>query len=49
MAIKKTENGDQIIPAEQARVLASYLISLKRDDKMPESMDHGRKEEAEAK
>ena len=46
---KKTKKGLQIVPAEQARVLASYLISLKRDDQMPESMDHGRKEEAEAK
>ncbi|MBT8037102.1 MAG: cbb3-type cytochrome c oxidase subunit II [Verrucomicrobiae bacterium] len=37
---QKTDTGQQIVPAEQARVLASYLISLKRDDAMPESMDH---------
>jgi len=36
----------QIVPGEEARVLASYLISLKRDSKMPESMDHSPKEEA---
>ncbi len=33
----------QIVPLEQARVLASYLMSLKRDDTLPESMDHSKK------
>ena len=33
----------QVVPGEDARVLASYLISLKRDTAVPESMDHSPK------
>ena len=35
-----TDAMTQIVPREQARVLTSYLLSLKRDSAMPESMDH---------
>lgn len=36
------ESGDdtQVIAGEQARVLASYLMSLKRDDQMPDALKH---------
>ncbi|MFK7911062.1 MAG: hypothetical protein AB8F34_10760 [Akkermansiaceae bacterium] len=41
LAISSESNGDtQVIPKEQARVLASYLLSLKRDDEMPDSLKH---------
>jgi cytochrome c oxidase cbb3-type subunit 2 len=46
---QKTPSGQEIVPAEQARVLASYLISLKRDDAMPTSMDHSPKPQEESK
>lgn len=36
--------GHEIVPGEQARVLTSYLLSLKRDSQMPKSMDYKRKE-----
>ncbi|MCP5537047.1 MAG: cbb3-type cytochrome c oxidase subunit II [Akkermansiaceae bacterium] len=29
----------QVVPCEEARVLASYLLSLRRDSKLPASMD----------
>lgn len=45
----KTDDGQQIIPAEQARVLTSYLLSLKRDDTMPESMNYSPKKTKEDK
>lgn len=34
----------QVVPKEQARVLANYLVSLKRDSALPESMDYAPKE-----
>ncbi|MGJ8677561.1 MAG: cbb3-type cytochrome c oxidase subunit II [Akkermansiaceae bacterium] len=41
--------GTQVVPKEQARVLANYLLSLKRDDAMPESMNYAPKKLAESK
>lgn len=38
-----TKAMTQIVPGEEARVLTSYLISLKRDSVMPASMDHSPK------
>ncbi|MBT8043326.1 MAG: cbb3-type cytochrome c oxidase subunit II [Verrucomicrobiae bacterium] len=34
----------QIVPQEEARVLASYLLALKRDSALPESMNYAPKE-----
>jgi len=36
----KSDNGKIIQPQEQARVLVSYLLSLKRDDVLPASLNH---------
>jgi hypothetical protein len=36
----QTTDSTEIIPNEQARVLASYLLSLKRDDIMPDALKH---------
>ena len=38
-----TDTMTQIVAREDALVLASYLLSLKRDSAMPESMDHSPK------
>ena len=35
-----TEAMTKVVAREQAHVLTSYLLSLKRDSAMPESMDH---------
>lgn len=40
-------DGEQIVAKEDARVLVSYLMSLRRDDAVPESMDNSPKEENE--
>lgn len=50
LAIKANlKEGMQVIPTDQAMVLTSYLLSLKRDDVMPESMDYSpKKQEAAA-
>ncbi len=45
----KTASGQQVVPGEQARVLASYLLSLKRDDALPTSMDYSPKQPQESK
>ncbi len=37
----------QTVPQQDARVLASYLLSLKRDSALPESMDHAPKAKEE--
>jgi len=37
---EKTEDGEQIVPKEDARVLISYLMSLRRDDAVPISMNN---------
>ncbi|BDS07822.1 hypothetical protein NT6N_28620 [Oceaniferula spumae] len=37
---KKTKRGEQFVPKEEARVLVSYLMSLRRDDAVPLSMDN---------
>jgi cytochrome c oxidase cbb3-type subunit 2 len=34
-----TDAMTQVVPGEQARILAGYLLSLKRDSALPESMD----------
>ncbi|NWK55219.1 cbb3-type cytochrome c oxidase subunit II [Verrucomicrobiaceae bacterium N1E253] len=39
--------GRVIRPKQDARVLASYLLSFKRDDKMPKSLDYSGKDEEE--
>ena len=44
----KCDGEKQIIPTEQARLLANYLTSLKRDDAMPESMDYSPKQSAKS-
>ncbi len=38
------EDETQIIPSEQAIVLTNYLLSLKRDDALPEKLDHSPKQ-----
>ena len=43
------EEGTQVLPKEQARVLANYLLSLKRDDAMPATMDFSPQPAAESK
>lgn len=43
--VGQTTGSTQVIPKEQARVLASYLLSLKRDDAMPEQLDYSPEEE----
>jgi len=40
-------DSDAFVPKEEARVLASYLLSLKRDDALPASLNHGPQEEEE--
>lgn len=40
-------DGKAIHPQEEARVLTSYLLSLKRDDKLPNSLNYGPKDEDE--
>lgn len=41
LAISDASNGNtQVVPAQQARVLASYLLSLKRDEAMPDALKH---------
>lgn len=47
LALKKTKRGKQIVPKEDARVLVSYLMSLRRDDVIPVSMDFSPKQEDE--
>ncbi len=44
---KTTEQGKQIVPKEDARVLISYLMSLRRDDALPASMDFRPKKQSE--
>ena len=43
-------DGKQVVPKEQARLLAGYLLSMKRDDEMPKALQHpvrgGKKETA---
>ncbi len=41
------DSGTQVLPTEQARVLASYLLSLKRDEALPESLDYSPKKKGE--
>ncbi len=36
----QTTDSTEVIPNEQARVLASYLLSLKRDDTLPDALKH---------
>lgn len=43
----KAEDGQAILPKQDARVLASYLLSFKRDDALPASLDHAPQEEEE--
>ncbi|MBK1831702.1 cbb3-type cytochrome c oxidase subunit II [Verrucomicrobiaceae bacterium R5-34] len=44
---EKTEDGEEIVPKEDALVLASYLMSLRRDDVVPASMNNAPVESAE--
>lgn len=57
LAIAVSQAGDveqaggtqtQVVPREDALVLASYLLALKRDSALPESMDHAPKTAAAA-
>lgn len=43
LALQKTLEGEEIVAKEDARVLVSYLMSLRRDDQVPESMDNSPK------
>jgi hypothetical protein len=48
----ESDSNTQVIPKEQALVLASYLLSLKRDDEMPVALKNpvsGAVEEEEEK
>ncbi len=47
LALSQTEDGDEIVPKEDARVLISYLMSLRRDDAVPDSMDFSPKKVSE--
>lgn len=47
LALQETKEGKQIVPKEDARVLVSYLMSLRRDDVLPESMTFSPKKESE--
>ena len=47
LALSQTEDGDEIVPKEDARVLISYLMSLRRDDTVPDSMDFSPKKVSE--
>jgi cytochrome c oxidase cbb3-type subunit 2 len=38
----KTPGDTQLLPKQDARALASYLLSLKKDDPVPYSMDYSR-------
>jgi len=38
----ETKAGKQIVPSARAKALASYLLSLKRNDKVPYSVDYDR-------
>jgi len=42
-----SEDGELIRPKEAARVLTSYLLSFKRDDVLPASLNHGPQDEEE--
>jgi hypothetical protein len=35
-----TEDGEAVVPGNQALALVDYLLSLKRDDALPASMSH---------
>ena len=45
LALKATKGGKQIVPKEDARVLVNYLMSMRRDDAVPVSMDNSPKQE----
>ena len=45
--IAPTEDGQIMLPKEDAHVLASYLLSLKRDDVLPASLSHAPTKEEE--
>lgn len=42
---KHKKNNKVTIPDEEARVLVSYLLSFKRDDTQPDSLNYGKKDE----
>lgn len=47
-ALRETAaDGEQIVAKEDARVLVNYLMSLRRDDTVPASLDHSPEEESE--
>lgn len=39
-AVAITEDGEAVVPGNQALALVDYLLSLKRDDALPASMSH---------
>lgn len=44
-ALSASADDELVLPKQDARVLAEYLLSFKRDDQLPVSLDHGPKEE----
>lgn len=42
LSVDSIKDGEQLIPKESARALVSYLLSLKKDNKVPASIDYSR-------